>query len=396
MPTPLSLYIHWPFCRKKCPYCDFNSHVRDEIDHARWQRALLTELRTHAQWLTAPFGQPYQLVSIFFGGGTPSLMPPETVAALIAEAKRLWPHNAALEITLEANPTSSEASKFRAFADAGVNRLSMGIQSLRDAELAFLGREHSVSEALNAFTVAQACFPRQSFDLIYARPQQTLHDWQQELQQALQLGLTHLSVYQLTIEENTAFHAAYAKGRFSLPEEDTARAFYDLTQDILEAANLPAYEISNHAQPGQECRHNLAYWQGDSFLGIGPGAHGRFQATGQAAGMRTATACIKSPERWLHAVETQSHGLDTREEATPQDELEARLMMGLRLRQGLVWSKLAELQPEIQQQLTRHPRFQWLQQHGLLYSDPERLHLTAEGRPILNYLLHQLVEISSL
>jgi oxygen-independent coproporphyrinogen-3 oxidase len=269
--TPLGVYIHWPFCKSKCPYCDFNSHVRDGIDQARWRNALLTELEHAAR--EAP-GR--RVETMFFGGGTPSLMEPETVGAVIARAKALWDTAADVEITLEANPTSVEAGRFAALAQAGVNRVSLGVQALDAAALRFLGREHSADEAVEAIKTARRDFARYSFDLIYARPGQTPEDWAAELERALALAGEHLSLYQLTVERGTRFFTDHARGAFILPDEDQAAAMFELTQVRMAAAGLPAYEISNHARPGAACRHNLIYWRYQDYVGIGPGAHGRF------------------------------------------------------------------------------------------------------------------------
>ncbi|MEJ0009136.1 MAG: radical SAM family heme chaperone HemW [Alphaproteobacteria bacterium] len=322
--APLAVYIHWPFCRKKCPYCDFNSHVREKVEQAAWRDALLTELR---YWHSV--APDHVVTSIFFGGGTPSLMPPETAAALIAEVKRLWPTAPDMEITLEANPTSVEAQNFRTLAEAGVNRVSLGVQSLRAESLKFLGREHSVGEAMEAVALAAKIFPRYSFDLIYALPGQGADDWERELREALAHARGHLSLYQLTIEENTAFHHAYhVAKKFALPSEDNAALLYERTQAVMEEAGLSAYEISNHAAPGHESRHNQSYWRGEHYLGIGPGAHGRVNVDGA----RHATRNLKSPERWLEAA-SQSHGLEESLALTASERAEEKLLMGLRLTQ---------------------------------------------------------------
>ncbi len=266
----LAVYIHWPFCKSKCPYCDFNSHVRDNVEQERWKAALLAELAHMHQYVP-----DFTVTSIFFGGGTPSLMPAATVEALIKEVGKLWKTGSDIEITLEANPTSVEVKSFPDFKAAGVNRVSLGVQSLRERELKFLGREHSASEAIKAIELARKNFDRYSFDLIYARPGQSVKDWDAELSEALKLAGSHMSLYQLTIEENTAFHHAYAKGGFTLPNEEEAEELYRFTEDKMAAHGLIAYEVSNYSKPGEESRHNMSYWQGDSYVGIGPGAHGR-------------------------------------------------------------------------------------------------------------------------
>ena len=326
---PLALYIHWPFCRSKCPYCDFNSHVRDNIEPARWERALLDALDHAAGQMPGR-----RLGSLFFGGGTPSLMAPETAARLIARAKNHWPADPDLEITLEANPTSAEAARFEAFAGAGINRLSLGIQALNDEALRFLGREHDVKEALRALEWARKTFPRISFDLIYGRQEQTPDAWRSELDQALALAGEHLSLYQLTIEPGTAFFQQQRQGALPLPEETAMVAFYETTQARMEDAGMPAYEISNHARAGAECRHNLAYWRGGEYVGIGPGAHGRSggRRDGEA---RIATRDIRLPERWLEAVERQGHGCEAVERLDRDAWFAEFVMMGLRLCGGL-------------------------------------------------------------
>jgi len=297
--TPLGVYLHWPFCKSKCPYCDFNSHVREGVEQGRWRRALLTELEYAAR--EAP-GR--QVETMFFGGGTPSLMEPETVGALIKRTRELWDTAADVEITLEANPTSVEAGRFAALAEAGVNRVSLGLQALDPAALKFLGREHSVDEALDALAIARKNFARHSFDLIYARPGQTPETWAEELERALALAGEHLSLYQLTIERGTKFFSEHARGAIALPVEEAAAEMFEQTQTRLAQAGLPAYEISNHARPGAACRHNLIYWRYQDYVGVGPGAHGRF-TTGDA---KRATRRTSGPEGWLLAIERDGHG----------------------------------------------------------------------------------------
>lgn len=380
---PAAIYVHWPFCLKKCPYCDFNSHVRDEVSHDRWRAALVREIDTFA----GKFPN-LSASSIFFGGGTPSLMEPDTVGAVIERISHHW-GTRDIEITLEANPSSVEAGRFRAYREAGVNRLSMGIQSLRDDALQFLGRLHSAEEALNALKVARDNFDRVSFDLIYARPQQSLEDWRTELTEALAFSPTHLSLYQLTIEEGTAFYHQFHRGKFTLPDEDEAAALYDLTQEITDAAGLPAYEISNHARPGEESRHNMSYWQGDYYLGIGPGAHGR--APGTAEGTATAHAQIKRPEDWLSAVETHDIGTDTTEHVQAEDRFAECLMMGLRLSSGI---DLSDLEKRLGLSAGDHidqAALQELTASGHVLLEGSRLTLTPKGRPLLNYLLGKLI-----
>ncbi len=321
-----AIYVHWPFCRSKCPYCDFNSHVREAIDEARWRAAILRELDHYAAET-----QPRAVTSIFFGGGTPSLMAPATVASIIERIAARWRLAADIEITLEANPNSAERSNFKALRDAGVNRLSLGVQSLDDAALRFLGRAHDAHEARAAIAAAAEIFERFSFDLIYARPGQSLAAWRDELDAALALAGEHLSLYQLTIEQGTAFHALYQRGDIVLPPEDEAAAFYEVTQGLLADAGLPAYEISNHARPGAECRHNLVYWRYGDYAGIGPGAHGRLTRDGA----RIATRQERAPETWLACVEARGHGTAEEQAIAPGQAAEEALMMGLRLAEGI-------------------------------------------------------------
>ena len=327
---PLALYIHWPFCLRKCPYCDFNSHVREGIDQAAWREGLLRELRHEAARANGA-GGPRPLASIFFGGGTPSLMPPATVAALIEEARRLFDAPADLEVTLEANPTSVEAARLAEIRAAGVNRLSLGIQALDPAALRFLGREHSAAEAVAALETGRAIFPRLSFDLIYARPGQPEAAWRAELRQALALAADHLSLYQLTIEPGTRFATEYARGAFALPDPDEAARLYWATVEEAARFSLAPYEISNYAQPGAESRHNLAYWRYGDYLGIGPGAHQRLLL----GGAMLATRRHRAPEEWLARVARQGHGTAAEETLPPADRAREALLMGLRLAEGI-------------------------------------------------------------
>lgn len=373
-----AVYIHWPFCRSKCPYCDFNSHVADTIDQARWRRALLTEL-DHAAGRT-----PGRTVtSIFFGGGTPSLMEPATAAALIERVAQRWSVAPDLEITLEANPTSVEAGRFRDFRAAGVNRVSLGIQALDDAALRALGRQHDVTEALAAVDLAARHFARFSFDLIYARPGQTVAAWRDELRRALDHAVGHLSVYQLTIEPGTAFHPRHARGELILPDDDLAGDLFEATQAVLEAAGLPAYEISNHARPGQESRHNLTYWRYGDYVGVGPGAHGRLTLDGD----RRATRTHRAPEVWLERVEHHGHGGHADEVVDAEARWTEMLMMGLRLAEGVARSRLiAETGRDVEPAaLTR------LIDGGFLELTPTHLRATAAGRQRLNAVLAALL-----
>ena len=382
MPTKFGLYIHWPFCLAKCPYCDFNSHVRNTVDHTAWQNALLAEMRHWAQRTPN-----YRLHTIFFGGGTPSLMTPHTVGAVIDQAVRLWPTANDVEITLEANPTSVEAEKFKGFRTAGVNRVSLGIQAMNDADLKMLGRQHSAGEAKAAIKLAAETFDRYSFDLIYARPQQTVDAWKAELNEALDYAAEHLSVYQLTIEPGTGFQNLFDRGQLKVPDEQTAGALYEATQDVLYARGLPAYEISNHARAGAECAHNLIYWEYDDYIGIGPGAHGRVQTGGQ----RLATTTEKSPERWLTATQQQGHALT---EQTPIDDASARteaLMMNLRLARGIDRAKWQEkFGADVLAQVDTS-KLQPLIDGGFLTVDSHTLVATAAGRQRLNAVLDKLL-----
>ncbi|URW74767.1 radical SAM family heme chaperone HemW [Sphingomonas donggukensis] len=322
-PEPLALYVHWPFCVSKCPYCDFNSHVRDDVDQARFRDALVADLRHEASVLPGR-----RLGSIFFGGGTPSLMPPHTVAAVLAAAEDAWGFVDDIEITLEANPSSVEAARFGDLAAAGVSRVSLGLQALDDAALAFLGRAHDVREGLAALDTAQAAFARVSFDLIYARPGQSLAAWEGELARAIGFGTEHLSLYQLTIEPGTRFATLAAKGELAIPEGDDAADLFETTQAMTAGAGLPRYEVSNHARVGAESRHNLTYWRYRDYAGIGPGAHGRRGGV--------ATVRHRKPENWLAAVDRNGHGTQSEDVLTAQERASEALVMGLRMTEGIV------------------------------------------------------------
>ena len=379
---PLGVYVHWPFCKSKCPYCDFNSHVRNGVEQTRWRKALLTELEHAAR--EAP---DRRVETMFFGGGTPSLMEPETVAALIARTRELWDAAPDMEISLEANPTSVEADRFAALAEAGVNRVSLGVQALDAASLAFLGREHSVDEALGALDVARRHFPRHSFDLIYARPGQTPDAWADELERALALAGEHLSLYQLTIERGTRFFTEHARGGFVLPGEDEAAVMFEHTQARLASAGLPAYEISNHARPGAACRHNLIYWRYQDYVGIGPGAHGRF-AFGTA---KKATRRTSGPEGWLEAVERDGHGTAETSLIEGRDLVDEALMMGLRLADGIDRAVFASITGVDPVDALGAARLAPLVEAGFLDIDAGRFGATPGGRQRLNALLERLV-----
>ena len=374
----LALYIHWPFCLKKCPYCDFNSHVRDVVDADAWQAALLADL-AHEHALTS--GR--RVGSIFFGGGTPSLMPPALAGALIGEAERLWGLAQDAEITLEANPTSYEAGKFADFRSAGVNRVSLGVQSLHDEALAFLGREHSAAEAMAAVESAQDLFGRVSFDLIYARPGQSAAEWEAELARALAFGTEHLSLYQLTIEPGTGFAGAVARGRLTPMDADEAADLFVLTQEQTEAAGLPAYEISNHAREGAQSHHNLTYWRYRDYVGIGPGAHGR---RGGRAPIRH-----KKPEAFLRRVGENGHGMSEERALAPEEALSEALLMGLRLAEGIDLAALAARFDTTPDALIDRQRAEFYAGLGFVMLAGDRITVTPQGMPLLDALLAELV-----
>lgn len=373
-----AIYVHWPFCKSKCPYCDFNSHVRERVDHDRWRAGLLRELDHYAD-LTAG----HTVTSIFFGGGTPSLMEPSTVAAVIDRVAQRWPVAERLEVSLEANPTSVEADKFRAFRSAGIDRVSLGIQALDDASLKFLGRQHNAAEATGAIELAAKIFDRFSFDLIYARPGQTVASWQAELARALDYAVGHLSVYQLTIEEGTAFYPLHARGDLVLPDEDLAGDLYEATRNQLTAAGLPAYEISNHARPGEESRHNLTYWRYGDYVGIGPGAHGRLTLDGG----KFATRAHRAPEIWLERVERDGHGAAAPDPIDRDARGTELLMMGLRLSEGVRLARLLEETGRTLDDFVDPAALSRLIDGGFLTRDVERLVATSEGLQRLNAVL---------
>jgi len=377
--TAFGVYIHWPFCLSKCPYCDFNSHVRRAaIDEPRFVRAFAAEIAA-----TAARAPGRTVSTIFFGGGTPSLMQPATVAAILDSIAQHWTVAADAEITLEANPTSVEAARFRGYRTAGVNRVSLGVQALDDRTLGELGRLHSAREALDAVAVARDNFERYSFDLIYARPGQTPRDWARELTQALAETGEHLSLYQLTIEAETPFAALHATGKLKIPDEDTARSLYDVTQEVCAKHGLPAYEISNHARPGAECRHNLVYWRAREYAGIGPGAHGRLDVDGS----RNATATERNPEAWLKRVERDGHGLVVDDTLTREQMADEFLLMGLRLAEGIDPARYAA----IAGRPLDAARIADLRQHGLLETTGAgHLRVSLPGFPILDAVVADL------
>lgn len=373
-----ALYIHWPFCLAKCPYCDFNSHVRDSVDFSAWQQALLTDLRHEAD---AAGGEP--LDSVFFGGGTPSLMPPSLVEALLHEAEQLWGFAEGIEITLEGNPSSVEAANYAALAAAGINRASLGLQALDDPALRFLGRLHDAREGLMALEVAQQHFARVSFDLIYALPGQNMEQWEQQLGQALRYGTGHLSLYQLTIEPGTKFATMVRQGDFKPLDDDASADLFTLTREMTAAAGLPAYEISNHARPGEQSRHNLTYWRYHDYAGVGPGAHGRRGGK--------ATVRHKKPENWLAAVADNGNGIsEERDLALPEQASEA-MLMGLRLDEGIDLAALSArfgMEPE---SLCDPEKLAFYIQQGLAWQSGTRIGISGAGMPLLDGLLGELV-----
>lgn len=373
------LYIHWPFCEAKCPYCDFNSHVSRSIDQIAWRAAYLSELARAASETKGRV-----LRSVFFGGGTPSLMDPDTVADVISEIRKLWPTANDLEITLEANPGSVEAGRFAAYRDGGVSRISMGVQALNDADLKRLGRIHSATEAMRAFDIARNTFDRVSFDLIYARQGQSLADWEKELKQALTLAVDHLSLYQLTVEQGTAFGDRYNAGKLrDLPDEDLGADLFAMTQDLCGAHGMPAYEVSNHARDGAQSRHNLIYWRYGDYLGIGPGAHGRLTLQGR----KYATECYSNPNRWLSAAETA----DTekpRQLLAPSDQAAEFLLMGLRLKEGVDMSRFETLAGTPISPST----IKDLEEMGMVFCERNRIIVSNQGFAVLNAVIAKLLD----
>ena len=383
----LAVYIHWPFCKKKCPYCDFNSHVSDAVDHKRWAEVLKANIESFAR-LT----DEKQVSSVFFGGGTPSMMEADTIATCIQAVQANWQASNDFEVTFEANPTSSAAKKFEAFREAGVNRISVGVQSFDNEALKFLGREHSAEEAKDAIAMARDIFPRASFDLIYGRPEQSLDQWRGELEQALAFNPDHISVYQLTIEEGTQFHTRHQRGDFIMPEADVEAQFYDLTQDVLGAAGLPAYEVSNHAKQGEQSRHNMSYWRYDDYVGVGPGAHGRFVSGGK----RMTTRGHKAPEIWLEKAKNgyTGSGVDDgykTENIDSDTAFEEALMVGLRLSEGVDVMRLEEKTGRKFEDYIDQRKLSQLIDEGYISYDLERVTCTMQGIKTLNSLLLYLL-----
>ena len=371
------IYVHWPFCAAKCPYCDFNSHVSDKIVEKHWVTSYLVELDRLFQTIGS---RP--LKTVFFGGGTPSLMSPELVDQILSKIFSLWPRSNDLEVSLEANPTSVEAGRFNGYQQAGVNRISLGVQALNDADLKRLGRLHSVKEAHLAFDISRNTFDRVSFDLIYARQNQTLTDWRSELGQALSMAIDHVSLYQLTIEQGTAFGDRYAIGKLSgLPNEDLGADLFEATQDICGEFGFPAYEISNHAKNGAECRHNMVYWRYGDYAGIGPGAHGRLTINGQ----RRATAAFRNPEDWLEAVR-QGCSYETNELLSPKDQATEYLVMGLRINEGIDQARYRALSGcDLDQE-----KISSLVDQCLISDTNNTISASQRGRPVLNHIIREL------
>jgi oxygen-independent coproporphyrinogen-3 oxidase len=374
------IYVHWPFCAAKCPYCDFNSHVRQRYDETAWVDGIVREL----EWVaSAQSGDRPIVETVFFGGGTPSLMQGASVGRILETVSRLWRTANDVEITLESNPASAEAANFRDYRSAGVNRLSLGVQALNDVDLKRLGRLHNAAEAEAALRLAIHAFDRVSLDLIYARPQQGIEGWRKELAHALSFGTEHLSLYQLSIEPATPFATLHRTGALVIPDEDEAALFYEVTQEVMEAAGLPAYEVSNHARPGAEARHNLIYWRYGDYAGVGPGAHGRIRV----AGRRIATAALKLPERWHAAVSTTGHGYAELIEIADKDAAREHLLMNLRLAEGidlLTYRKRWNVVPD-------EGRIASLEKLGLVACDAPRLRVTPRGRLVLNRVIAELL-----
>jgi putative oxygen-independent coproporphyrinogen III oxidase len=378
--SAFGLYIHWPFCKAKCPYCDFNSHVRHQpVDTMGFAESLVAEMKFIREMTGAR-----EVTSVFFGGGTPSLMPPKAVEHVLDEAAKLWSFAPDVEITLEANPTSVEAENFRGYRAAGVNRVSVGVQSLDEADLKSLGRQHTPEEALQAFRLAAKIFPRVSFDMIYARPNQSLAQWRAELGRALTEQQGHMSLYQLTIEPETRYADLFAAGTLKIPGDDLAADLYDLTQEMTAEAGLGAYEVSNHASDGHECQHNLLYWRYGEYAGIGPGAHGRLRAGEN----NIATICEKHPETWRQWVATQGHGLITQETVTPTEQAREYMLMCLRIAEGMERPRYEALAGQQMSQA----KLDSLADLGLLREAGDRIQATQAGRRVLNALIAELVD----
>ena len=382
--TPLGLYVHWPFCLSKCPYCDFNSHVSDSIDIDAFRESYRRELNYFAGQISK---RP--LHSIFFGGGTPSLMPADLVEDIISHADKLFGLEQGCEITLEANPTSYETNKFKDFNAAGINRVSIGVQSLHEKDLKFLGRQHSADEAIKAIKSAQNIFDRLSFDLIYARPDQSINAWQDELKRAIDFGTSHLSLYQLTIEQGTAFHTQYNRGDFSIPNEGLAADLYEATQEITNAVGLPSYETSNHAALGEESRHNLIYWRYDDYIGIGPGAHGRYK---DSHGQKWASRTHLAPQKWLERCTEYGHGTHPLEKIDNEMQFSEAIMMGLRLKQGLNLNTISQKTQSPWQDIIDEKKLIMLEKEDLIQIDDDKqIRATESGALCINALVSMLL-----
>ena len=382
---PLSIYIHYPFCKAKCPYCDFNSHVRDGVDHENFLLAYEKELEFFAAKIS-----PRQVTTIFFGGGTPSLMPIFLVEGILRKISQLWTLDENCEITLEANPTSFESSKFKALRDVGINRLSIGIQALNDADLKFLGREHSAKEAIATIEVAAKIFDNFSFDLIYARPKQSLESWQEELSRAINFGTKHLSLYQLTIEKGTKFYSQFARKEFAMPDENLAAEFYEMTNQITRSNGLELYEISNYAKKNYECEHNLVYWQGGDYLGIGAGAHSRIYFNQEAA--RSGIVMLHEPIAWLKKVQETGAGIQKIEKITREELLEELIIMGLRLRDGI---DNQIFQTHFGKKLTDifdFKKLQILASQGLIQISENQIKITESARLLTNLVIQKVCQ----
>jgi oxygen-independent coproporphyrinogen-3 oxidase len=378
----MGIYIHWPFCESKCPYCDFNSHVSASIDFDSWQDSYLKELKTYYKKIG-----PKKVVSVFFGGGTPSLMEPRIISSILHEINKLWGIANDVEVTLEANPTSVELDKFKNFKSAGINRVSLGVQALEQDSLNFLGRKHNVKEAIRALEVAEKTFDRYSFDLIYARPEQTVKAWEKELEKALDLQASHLSLYQLTIEPGTPFYTQHNRGEFAVPEEGVSSDLYEITQSIMEDRKMPAYEISNHAVYGQECIHNLVYWKYRDYLGVGPGAHGRVTIKNE----KFATRGHRAPEIWMNKVKKEGVGAHPFEKVSYKERFIEALMMGLRLTEGILLEDLNQQAGGNWKNFVNEKRLNQFIEDGLIVLDGKRIVATKEGRQRLNWVLAELL-----
>lgn len=385
--TAFGIYVHWPWCASKCPYCDFNSHVDRQADQDAMAEDLCTELRYYASRTEGERG-PRTVHSIFFGGGTPSLMRGDILARILAEIRELWPFSNQIEISMEANPSSVDAARFADYRAAGIERLSLGVQALNNRDLETLGRLHDVDEALEAIHLAREHFPRVSFDLIYARPGQTCETWQAELTQALRLHPDHLSLYQLTFEPGTPFHALKEAGKIIPLDDDLGADLYEITQSLCQSAGLPAYEISNHARQGAACHHNLIYWRMHDYIGVGPGAHGRFdEKPGDKNSRRRATIALSDPKAWTAKVREQGNGLASDEPVTPADQATEMLLMGLRLTEGVSLARYERLAGKPLAANT----LEELQKSGLVICNGDRLTVTGTGRPVLNSVLRALL-----